>query len=99
MTGNTNVRVRPDTRSGRFAAAVLSVATVVGWIVTVWLVEFPPVMVQGALTVAVVSVIAAIGTWMNRRLHSGCCGVVAVGHALAGVGTVHRDSDTKGDPQ
>ncbi|GAB86863.1 hypothetical protein QBL07_024130 (plasmid) [Gordonia rubripertincta] len=90
-----------DTGGGRFGTAVMSgVATVTGWLVTVWLVQFPPVMVTGALAVAGFTAIAAIGTGFTRRLDSGCFGY-CVGGTLgpaAADASVHaeRTPDTKG---
>ncbi|OLT48666.1 hypothetical protein BJF87_19735 [Gordonia sp. CNJ-863] len=83
-----------DTRGGRFGTAVMSgIAAVAGWIVTVWLVEFPPVMVTVALGVAGFTAIAAIGTGVTRRLDSGCFGycVGTLGQPAAAAAIVHED--------
>ena len=55
------------TVGGRVVAAVTSLALVAGWLVTVWLVEFPTVMARLTLTLAGSGVIVVACTSVHRR--------------------------------
>ncbi|MCF3940644.1 hypothetical protein [Gordonia tangerina] len=55
------------TVGGRITAATTTLALVAGWLVTVWLVEFPPVLVRLTLTLAGGGVVVAAGVAVHRR--------------------------------